>query len=68
VTDVQNWVSGANSNYGWLITESSSYFIAASSEGTNGTRPELIVTYTTPGAGSDKGTPLTNLTFQSMRR
>jgi hypothetical protein len=52
VTDVQNWVSGANSNYGWLITESSSYFIAASSEGTNGQRPELVVTYTTPGGAA----------------
>lgn len=52
VTDVQNWVSGANANYGWQIRDSANYTFFSSSEGTNGQRPELVVTYTEAGGGS----------------
>lgn len=52
VTDVQNWVNGANPNYGWQLRDSASYMFFASSEGTNGQRPELVVTYTEAGGGS----------------
>jgi hypothetical protein len=47
ISDVQNWVNGTNPNYGWLLTDSANYFEVVSSEGTDGQRPELIVTYST---------------------
>lgn len=51
VTDVQNWVSGVNPNYGWRLDEATGgiYSQWRTSEGTDGQRPELVVTYSVPG-------------------
>jgi hypothetical protein len=50
VSDVQNWVDGTYQNDGWLLLcTTSTYTTANSSEASDGTRPELIVTYTVGG-------------------
>lgn len=51
VSDVQAWVDGTNPNHGWLLTDSAGYIEIISSEGANGSRPEIIVTYTESGGG-----------------
>lgn len=49
VADVQDWVDG-DPNYGWLITTlDDTAQLVASSEGADGLRPELVVTYSTGG-------------------
>jgi hypothetical protein len=50
ISDVQNWVDGTYQNDGWLLLCSTgTYLVANSSEASDGTRPELVVTYTVGG-------------------
>jgi hypothetical protein len=50
ISDVQNWVDGTYQNNGWLLLCTTSiYLVANSSEASDGTRPELVVTYTVGG-------------------
>lgn len=61
VDDVQGWINGTFSNYGWHLSrngtgEDGAYKTFTSDDGTNGNRPYLTVVYTEgvgPGAGSD---------------
>lgn len=67
IYDVQRMLDGAIPNYGWMLerTDASNDFgfrVFRSSEGTDGQRPYLSVTYTTPAAGHPaqirtRGTP-----------
>lgn len=64
VDDVQGWINGTFSNFGWHISRNgtgndSTNKDFVSSDGTNGQRPYLTVVYTEgvgPGAGSDSST------------
>ncbi len=60
LADVQAWVDGSVTNNGWLVKHSGDPSASAqtkvyefvSSEGADGSRPELSVTYTDAGGGS----------------
>jgi hypothetical protein len=49
--DIQNFISGAQSNYGWVITDTLGVasLLAGSSDATDGQRPILEVSWTIPG-------------------
>jgi hypothetical protein len=59
IADVQAWVDGSVTNNGWLVKHSgdpsgsaqTKVYEFVSSEGTDGSRPELSVTYTDAGGG-----------------
>jgi hypothetical protein len=55
VADVEGWINGTFSNYGWLFEltsgASESFWTAASDSATNGVRPYLSVTYEEGGGG-----------------
>jgi hypothetical protein len=53
IDDVQGWVDGNLTNNGWLLLCTTAiYFACHSSEASDGTRPELVVTYTVPGGST----------------
>lgn len=61
ITDVQNMINGVVPNYGWHLErigtgEDGNYRIFRSSEGTDGQRPYLEITYTEAGGGGDAET------------
>jgi hypothetical protein len=48
ITDVQNWINGVDSNLGWVLLPTASNghaYVYVSSEGADGNRPRLNVTY-----------------------
>lgn len=56
ITEVQNWLDGVNSNYGVVLERTdgandSKFKRFTSSDGANGSRPYLEVTYTAGGGG-----------------
>lgn len=60
IDDVQGWINGTVTNNGWHLSrngagDDSTYRIWVSSDGTNGERPYLSVTYTVDG-----GSPITS--------
>jgi hypothetical protein len=72
VTDVQAWIDGSVTNNGWLIKHSgdpsgslqTKVFEFVSSEGADGSRPSLSVTYTVP-ASSNLGHPFRSSVFNN---
>lgn len=57
IADVEAWINGTASNYGWLIQrvgagDDGSYHIFTDSEGADATRPYLDITYTSAGSSS----------------
>jgi hypothetical protein len=51
-TDVQNWINGVNSNFGWVglpTGDNGDAYVYVSSEGTDENRPKLTVIYTASG-------------------
>ncbi len=56
IADVQNWVNAPATNFGWILKDSETALSAKrfiSAEGTAGSRPALVVTYTAAPADSD---------------
>ena len=61
VDDVQAWISGSASNYGWHIEKEGAgndeqFKRITSTEGTDGNRPYLSVTYTVPAGAGEPAT------------
>lgn len=57
-TDVENWINGVNTNHGWLFkpdtfAHSTDFCEFAQSEGTDGQRPLLVITYAGGGGGGN---------------
>ena len=57
LADVQDFISGAQANEGWRLTHTSDYAGFVSSEGADGSRPYIDVTYTASGATSPPPRP-----------
>lgn len=63
--DVEGMINGTYNNYGWHLERTDSeddtqYINWAASEGTDGQRPYLTVTYTASGGGTNPKGPLSN--------
>jgi hypothetical protein len=61
ITDVQNMINGSVPNYGWHLERNGvgndgNYRVFQSSEGTDGQRPYLEITYTVDGGGGGAAT------------
>lgn len=58
IADIQGWKDGSFPNYGWIICRNNAanlgaYAVFHSSEAADGTRPQVVVVYTTGGGASD---------------